>query len=640
MFGIFIYLIQGIIIAQVFRMEYHSSRFFSVLALCLTVFLLSFAFPFKTVFYPVLAIFLLVGVYRAFREGFNFDYISEISFAVPFFFFLFLRSLVPQAFGAEKLMDIAFMNSVLEADKFHPPDPFFAGGEINFYYYFGYVVGAATSLMSFTSVEIGFNLAIASIPAYFIMLSQGFLREILGDYRYFRGIALGTVFMAFSGNLYAVYEFIKTLLNSDVPGYLFYWNASRVVDDLTYGKAITEFPYFSFIHADFHAHFVALPMKLLAVAFLYRYFTRGERAFCLIPLSFILFATNSWDAPVFMLMILLTIAYRFGKGGENQELKKGLAVLILSSVSIILFYSTMETPSAGIKLIGEKTDIWQFFLHFGTLLLLCLYYLRDELIASKKFAVISLLIAIPLYFLAPVMLIVFPLALISFKKFLRGDFLSLLIFSASLLIVSCEFLAIESRMNTIFKFYLASWVFLSIPSAKAIIYSLNDEKFLRYSVIFLIVLSLLYPTVATPLRHYEAKFTLDSSIFIKERSQGDFKLIQLLKDKHGVVAESAEECYGYGGRIAALTPTQAVIAWPCHEVLWRANPEEISERMAALRALYKSQNCSIKKEIAEKYSIDFIVLGSEEIEKYGVKELKCFREVFRSGNTVLYSTKS
>jgi YYY domain-containing protein len=672
MVGLLIYLLLGTLLSQAVKMDYYLARFFSFLSLCLVSFILSFLFPFKMVFYLVLIAFVVYGLWNIYRSGFNFDFQSEIAFLLTFGFFLFLRSLIPEAFGAEKLMDFAFMNSVLNAERFHPPDPFFAGGTLNFYYYFGYVIGAAITLMSFSPPEIGFNIAIASIPAYFVMLSFGFMKRLIGDMtgrdgsndcrnssnKKFSadptfGAALGTLFMTFSGNLYAVYEALSNFMKGTLPGFLFYWNATRVIDDATYGKTINEFPYFSFIHADFHAHFVAIPVKMLAAALLYEYFRDGKfgdrlenkiPGYFLIPVIFILFATNSWDAPIFLFMTFMVVSLRIlrAENERRKELKRGIFILSASVISILVLYRTMETPSAGIILINERTSLWQFVLFFGLLLALVTYYLRDEIINSKSLAALSSIGGLVMYLLVPISPIVIPLLVMSFKKFLKRDFLSLLVFSALLVILSCEFIAIESRMNTFFKFYLAAWILLSIPASFAIFKSLGDRRVYKSIIILLLVLSLIYPVIATPVRHYKAEFSLDASKFIKDISENDYEAIQFLKNRKGVVLEVAAGCYGYGGRVAAFTANPTVVAWDCHEVQWRANPDELVERIGDVRTLYKSGDCKIMRKIVEKYRIDYIFLGYEERKVYGTSPEvmeKCFKEVFRSGGTRVYSTK-
>src|SRR5512144_1347051 len=46
-----------------------------------------------------------------------------------------------------------------------------------------------------------------------------------------------------------------------------YWNPSRVVPPITIGgNEITEFPLFTFIYSDMHAHMIAIPLALLALS--------------------------------------------------------------------------------------------------------------------------------------------------------------------------------------------------------------------------------------------------------------------------------------------------------------------------------------------------------------------------------------
>ena len=650
MYGLIIYLLSGVLLAQVFRMKYFASRFFSFLILTLIAFIFSFLFPFKIVFYVAFILFLCIGAIQIKRKGFKFDYRSETAFLLAFLFFLFLRSLDPDAYGAEKLMDYAFLNTVLNAQHFHPPDPFFAHGTLNFYYYFGYVIGAGITLMSFLPLEIGFNVAIASIPAYFVMLGYGLVKNLWDglDRKNGKGIIFATLFIAFSGNLYAVYELVKDAISGKLPGFLFYWNATRIIDDATYGKTINEFPYFSFIHADYHAHFVALPIKLLAIYFLYRYMkgdgNTDKRAFgfCLIPTIFILFATNSWDAPIFLFITALVVLYRIIKLKKRSEIFAGAAIVVLSVLSIAALYATMETPAAKPFFTSERTALWQFFLYFGIVILLNYVYLWNEI--SSRLGIISILVGILGYIISPVMPLVFPLAVLSLKRFSKGDFLSILIFSASLLILSCEFIAIESRLNTFFKFYLAAWILLSLPAAICIARSFegySDFVFskAKYLVALLLILSLVYPTIATPARYYKAEFSLDSSKFIRDISIDDYNAIQFLKNRRGIIVESAEGCYTYGSRVSAFTANPTLVAWSCHEVQWRANPDELAKRMAEVRALYKTKDCQAAYEIVKRYNVSYIFLGYQERKDYGVYRLKCFKEVYRSGETVVYTTE-
>ncbi len=632
MIGIAIFIALSLLITQSVRLKhYYQSRFLSILLLSLISFLISYIFPFRYAFYATLLVFCIAGVYMVFKKGFFFDRQEESVFLISFAYFLFLRSLVPEAFGAEKLMDIAFMNAVLKAEMFPPPDPFFAGGNLNFYYYFGYVVGAAITLMSFVKPEVGFNIAMASIGAFSTLLVYGFLRGFVDE----RKAIIGAIFVLFSGNLYAAYELFVDIISMQKPGYLFYWNATRVIDE-----TINEFPYFSFIHADFHAHVVAIPIKILGIALLYEYY-RGNRlcGLMLVPLSFILFATNSWDAPIFLFLIALITLLRLRKG-ENiwKEIKFAAVIFLASVLSIVVLYSTMETPAAKPMLVEDRSNLVQFLLFFSIQLAFAYYYLREE-IRSRIF-LLSILVSAVLSIWIPIAIAVLPLSVLAAKR-MRRDFFAALIFAATLLLLTPELIAIESRMNTVFKFYLAAWLFLTIPGALALGRAVESPKRLLNAVMLtLFVLSLAYPVVATPVRHYKAELHLDGMEFIRHISEGDYEAIQWLRDKKGVVLEAAAECYSYQGRIAAFTGNPTVVGWACHEVQWRGNGEELARRMAEVRAIYTSENCTLVKELLRKYNVTYVVVGYEEERYYNAnpeKFRKCgLQEVFAWKGTYVF----
>jgi len=633
MIGIAIFIALSLLITQSIRLKhYYQSRFLSILLLSLVSFLLSHVFPFRNAFYATLLVFCIAGVYMIFKKGIFFDKQEESVFLISFAYFLFLRSLVPEAFGAEKLMDIAFMNAVLKAETFPPPDPFFAGGNLNFYYYFGYVVGAAITLMSFVKPEVGFNIAMASIGAFSTMLVYGFLKEFVDE----KKAIIGAIFVLFSGNLYAAYELFVNIISMQKPGYLFYWNATRVIDG-----TINEFPYFSFIHADFHAHVVAIPIKILGIALLYEYYR--ENRICglmLVPLSFILFATNSWDAPIFLFLITLTTLLRLRKGEDIWKEIKFAAVIFLASVlSIAALYSTMETPAARPMFVENKSSLIQFLLFFSIQLVFAYYYLREE-IKLKPF-VLTVFISAVVSLWIPIAVAVLPLSVIAARRTLKGDFFAALIFAATLLLLAPEVIAIESKMNTVFKFYLAAWLFLTIPGALALARAVeNPKKLLNVVMLTLFVLSLAYPVVATPIRHYKAELHLDGMEFVRHISEGDYEAIQWLRDKKGVVLEAAAECYSYQGRIAAFTGNPTVVGWACHEVQWRGNGKELVKRMAEVRAIYTSENCTLVKELLKKYNVTYVVVGYEEKRYYNAnpeKFRKCrLQEVFAWKGTYVF----
>lgn len=68
-------------------------------------------------------------------------------------------------FGGEKPMDLAYFNAILRSTIFPPIDPWFATGYIN-YYYFGFVIAAAPTLVTGVLPSIAYNLI---VPMLFAM---------------------------------------------------------------------------------------------------------------------------------------------------------------------------------------------------------------------------------------------------------------------------------------------------------------------------------------------------------------------------------------------------------------------------------------------------------------------------------------
>ena len=87
---------------------------------------------------------------------------AEVLFALAFFGWAWFRAHNPDIYSLEKFMDFGFMNSITLSGTFPPDDMWLAGHHIN-YYYFGYVLMAALSLLAGVSTEVGYNLAGVSL---------------------------------------------------------------------------------------------------------------------------------------------------------------------------------------------------------------------------------------------------------------------------------------------------------------------------------------------------------------------------------------------------------------------------------------------------------------------------------------------
>ncbi len=586
----------------------------SLLIASLLTFILSYILPFKTAFYIVFASLLAVSAVVARKAKIEGD---EKIFLVVYAFFILLRFLDPTILDAEKFMDSAFMNAVLKAKSLPPNDPFFAGGKLNFYYYFGHVIAACITLMSFAPPEVGYNIAVAALPSYSALLIYGILKK--RSKLAYAGIAL----TIFSGNLYSVVDFISRIATQKAIDGSYYWNATRVI-----AGTINEFPYFSFIHADLHAHVAAIPLKILIIAILYRIWEGDRKYLPTLPISlFAVFATNSWDYPLMMLACLAAaVAMR------NKE-------VLLASLASIPFvgalYLTMNVAAAKIGFVAEKSDAIQFIMYAAFPITLAYIFAPN-----KKVIVITSPISIPAYFISPVLAFLLPLSISSAYSVYKRDFTAALTLAGCAAFILPEFVAIESRMNTVFKFYLVGWLMLTIPAA------MNFEWSKRHVIVAMLALSLVYPIVATPVRYSHTELTLDGMIFMKHMA-GDYYAIKWLQNKDGVVIE--EGCtrgalcaYKYGGRVAAFTGNPAVIAWTNHEYVWRRDYQKIAERARDVRTFYKTDSCEVMRKIIEKYNVSYIFVGYEEKIVFNVTPSKferCFVKVYEKDGTAIFSTR-
>jgi len=629
------YTILVLISYSVNGLKYYQSKLYSLILLSLISYIVAHIISYKLSFYSILVIFIIVSLINIYKMGSEvirwIDLEVELTFLITFSYFLFLRWLNPDIFGAEKFMDCAFISSILKSPNLPPFDPFLSGYRLNCYYYFGHVIGASITLMSFLPVQYGYNIAISAIAAYSASTLYGFLKDI-GMKRAW----LGVIFTLFSGDLYGFYELIKDLFTIHKISWLYYWNATRVIPG-----TINEFPYFSFLHADFHAHVVAIPLFILSLSILYSLFNdeNREAIYAAVILSYVLYVTNSWDSPVFLFIFLILALKK----------KKLIPYFILSVFSAFLAYKTIKSASALVHLVKVHTPIIPFLLYFSIPIIYSYVWLSKTLVNSKKLSLLAVAIftSLFIFLLEGITISIILLPILALSILSREEFLGTLVITACIFTLLPEFIAIDCRMNTVFKFYEISWILFSIPGSIAlenIIYNknylINKDKILKnkilkivqYALIFLFLTTLIYPVIATPQKCAVKRCTLNGMAFTKEF--GEYKaLIWAQKNVKGVIMSCAYKCYSYGGRFAAFTGNSVVIGWACHEVQWRGMAKMLGERILDVKLFY--ENPVKYKEILKKYNVSYVILGYEE-----KKVLHARESEFKFLNKLLYPVYS
>jgi uncharacterized membrane protein len=294
-----------------------------------------------------------------------------------------------------------------------------------------------------------------------------------------------------------------------------YWNASRIVTNINgKGSEITEFPFFTFLYSDMHAHMIDMPLVLLALAWAVSYlFDKRHRdwidSVALWAVGGLVVGVtnpaNSWDFPAILglSLIAMTTAHflRDARLTRANLLSLGWRLALLTGLALALYqpfdywfapaYSDFKRNLETFAPISAYLYIYGLFLF---LLITFLWWETRRWLAETPATVVTTAgewlpwlglalagvlvgvaalwylkvvigaIALPLMAWAGLLLLRSPKAMPPEKQavlFLIGTALTITVF-VELFSVGGD------RMNTIFKFYIQVWLFLSVAGGAAL----------------------------------------------------------------------------------------------------------------------------------------------------------------------------
>lgn len=210
---------------------------------------------------------------------------EEVLFFVFFLLWTYLAGFRPAAYGTEKFMDYGFMEAMMRSSVLPARDLWYSEGTIN-YYYGGQYFAVFLSKLSGCKVEITYNLMRTFVAGLAFAMPFSLVYQMASDrvkhsltgrkawIPVVSGITAGFA-VSIAGNMhYVIYSkilpWIQKWKGEEVSGYWFP-NATRYIGhnpDVP-DKTIHEFPCYSFVLGDLHAHVVNIIFVLLITGILY-----------------------------------------------------------------------------------------------------------------------------------------------------------------------------------------------------------------------------------------------------------------------------------------------------------------------------------------------------------------------------------
>lgn len=597
--------------------------------------------------------------------------ISELVFIALFIFWTYLKGFAPDAHGTEKQMDYGFMQALMKSEYMPPEDLWLSGFSLN-YYYVGQFFAVYLTKLSGVGCEYGYNLMLMMIASFAYCLPASLIYNVAKDHansRYenrshtaveFFSILSGNlagIAVLFAGNMHYVIKCVlapifRSLLGIDkmaeATGYTFsnYWfpDATRYIgyDPDTADKTIHEFPLYSVVLGDLHAHVINIIFVITVLAILYTYLRNRKeryRIFCpqvLLTGFFIgLFhTTNYWDFPIYFVVagavILFTnlIIYRFKIKAWYITACQAAVVIITSKLISLPFSLSFNQISSEIAKCEDHSPIYQLLVLWG-LPIICMFVYLVSLIKEQVQRTQQVSIAFEKDNLR-----IRPLA--RFIRDMEGSdlFVLTIMLCAAGLILLPELIYVKDiytgdfkRANTMFKLTYQAFIMFGIGMGYIFIRGLffeADKRVRRFAVIGVVLLlwTTGYFGVATNSWFGNWKNTsgyrgIKCDEYMKNINLQDYDAINWINSNiegRPVMLEVNGDSYTDYCRVSVLTGLPTLLGWRTHEWLWQSDgsgdyPEIMTERRTMIETVYTSEDLAFVSNVIRDNSIEYIYVG-------------------------------
>ena len=593
-------------------------------------------------------------------------YAEELLFFTAFLLWTYFAGFHPAAYGTEKFMDYGFMEAMMRSKTLPATDLWYSQGKIN-YYYGGQYFAVFLTKLSGAKVELTYNLMRTFVAGLAFAMPFSLVHQMVTD-RLGRirtgwkkalpsvtGILAG-ISVSIAGNMhYVVYgqiiPFIQKLKGEEVSSYWFpdatrYIGFNPDVED----KTIHEFPCYSFVLGDLHAHVVDIMFVLLLLGLLYAWMKKvrttelsGEsmsrREFwkkqLLMPqllaagaLLGMFHWTNYWDFVIYF-VVTCGAALFMNTIGQKGKIRwvlgvtaaQAVEILTLATVIILPFTLQFDTSNMvqGIALAKHHSLLHQLLVLWGLPGILTILFvvslLIEKLRGAEQKSLYHLLTSIRLPDLFAVLMGLCAIGLVLIPE---------------LVYVRDIYENGNARANTMFKLTYQAYIMFGMTMIYAIFRLLvigknKILKVLAFIGLFLFVWTCGYfgnsvhswfGTVWKP-SQYKG---LNATAFLETDFPEDVNGIRWLKENISdapVVLEANGDSYSEYERVSAMTGFPTIMGWYVHEWLWRGDLADLNAKIEEIKEIYTSTDETRVKELLDEYNVSYIFVGSCERNKYG-----------------------
>lgn len=580
--------------------------------------------------------------------------LEEIAFIAVFLIWTYVVAFKPEAHGTEKFMDYGFLASFMRCETLPAKDIWYSFNDLN-YYYGGQYYTAFLAKLSGTSAAYAYNIMRTMIAGFAFVLPlsvvahlisgirEGVHRNVLGPLPVIAGVIAGTA-VTFAGNMhYVLYRMFGEVLK--LPGYedYFFPSPTRFIGHnplIDNDQCIHEFPSYSFLLGDLHAHMVNIIFVLLCIGILVAWFRKKEAVsmreaelfekkgakfavlsaltdpyvWILGVLTGIFRLNNYWDFAIYLTVTAIgsfLLFLKYSKKGLRtlyflRWIVQMVLVVILGTLAALPFTLNFQTMQSGIGICQTHTAFYQLAVLWGlpvaavaALFLFVVVKRKGGFFSSMKTSdMIALLLGI-----CAIGLVLIP-ELVYVRDIYEENY---------------------ARSNTMFKLTYQAFIMFGFAMPYAMIRLVSGTRKIIVRAVAFILLGLFVLTCGyfqdsvwlwfgdvTDRERYQG---LDAEAFVWRDFPHDAGAIQWLIDNVDgslPIVEANGNSYSDNALVSSMTGLPTILGWYVHEWLWRSDSEGVKNRAADVSALYNAQDPETLSIILSKYGIRYIYIGTNE----------------------------